>query len=331
MDLTGAGSEADVLRRSDALEAFRAEVGEAGPVAVVGGRTQWSVGGEPAPGVRVVGAPVGVVDHQPADMTVRVGAGTPLVDLAGALAAAGQFVTIDPPGRAGPVLPSAPAGDLGGPTVGGLLAVGRSGLRRLRYGPTRDCLLEATWVSAEGRLVRAGGPVVKNVSGFDLGRLMVGSLGTLGLLGEVVLRTQPLPPVSRWLRCPGADPARVIAGLYRPASVLWDGTGVWVLLEGRAGDVDDQAGWLSAEGGTEVAGPPEAPSAGRRSLPPAEAVAFCRGRPSGTFVVEVGVGTVHLAEPAPHRRPHPSTAGLQRRIKEAFDPEGRLNPGRQPE
>src|SRR5207237_3236629 len=84
-----------------------------------------------------------------------------------------------------------------GATVGGVLAVGRSGLRRLRFGPVRDTLLEARYVSAEGRLVKAGGPTVKNVSGFDLCRLLVGSLGTLGLLGAVVLRCRPRPAASR--------------------------------------------------------------------------------------------------------------------------------------
>src|SRR5207247_4197918 len=108
-----------------------------------------------------------------------------------------------------------PAGD--GATVGGVLAVGRSGLRRLRFGPIRDVLLEARYVSAEGRLVKAGGPTVKNVSGFDLCRLLVGSLGTLGLLAEVVLRCRPLPAESRWL-AGEADPLGLLRRPYRPSS-----------------------------------------------------------------------------------------------------------------
>ncbi|MEJ7585628.1 MAG: FAD-binding protein [Acidimicrobiales bacterium] len=107
-----------------------------------GGRTQWDVGGALEPGTRSVRAPAGVVAFEPAEMTVRVGAGATVVDLDLALAEQGQCVA----------LPAWP-----GATVGGVLAVGRSGLRRLGYGPVRDTLLEARVVSAEGRLVKAGG------------------------------------------------------------------------------------------------------------------------------------------------------------------------------
>src|SRR5206468_8580471 len=135
-------------------------------------------GGPPSPEVREVRAPAGVASFEPAEMTVRCGAGTTVAELDAALAEHGQCVALP---------------DWDGGTVGGVLAVGRSGVRRLGYGPVRDALLEARFVSAEGRLVKAGGPTVKNVSGFDLCRLLVGSLGTLGLIGEVVLRTRPLP------------------------------------------------------------------------------------------------------------------------------------------
>ena len=73
------------------------------------------------------------------------------------------------------------------------LAVGHSGIRRLGWGPVRDTVLEVRYVSADGRLIKGGGPTVKNVSGYDLPRLFVGSLGTLGIIAEVVLRTRPVP------------------------------------------------------------------------------------------------------------------------------------------
>ncbi len=126
-------------------------------------------------------------------------------------------------------------------TIGGVLAAGLSGRRRLRYGPVRDTLLEAHFVSAAGRLVKAGGPVVKNVSGYDLCRLLVGSLGTLGILAEVVLRCQPVPARSQWYRVPDADPFDLAARLYRASAILWDGEVTSVLLEGDPGDVADQA------------------------------------------------------------------------------------------
>jgi glycolate oxidase FAD binding subunit len=163
---------------SDALAAFVDDVGTDDPVAVEGGRTAWSVGGAVAAGTRLVRAPVGVVAHHPAEMTVRVGAGTTRRELDDVLRPHGQTTVLDGPAEA---------------TVGGILAVGGNGIRRLRVGPVRDALLEARYVSAEGRLITAGGPTVKNVTGYDLCRLLVGSLGTLGFLGEVILRTRPRP------------------------------------------------------------------------------------------------------------------------------------------
>ncbi|MHB1854708.1 MAG: FAD-binding oxidoreductase, partial [Acidimicrobiales bacterium] len=140
-----------------ALEDFAVEVGRDDPVAVRGGATQWDVGGPVHPDVRIVAAPAGVVDHRPEEMLVRVRAGTTMAELAGVLDRAGQMVPLDPadPERA---------------TVGGILSVGRAGLRRLRHGPVRDHVLEIRYVSAGGELVKAGAPVVKNVSGFDLVR-----------------------------------------------------------------------------------------------------------------------------------------------------------------
>jgi glycolate oxidase FAD binding subunit len=298
------------------LEVFAKDVGglDDGPVTCVGGRTQWDVGGRVASSVREVRAPSGVVEYEPAEMVVRVRAGTSVAELDAAVSAGGQQVALDPaPGSASTA------------TVGGVLAVGRSGLRRLRYGPVRDTVLEVRVVLADGSLVKAGGPVVKNVSGYDLSRLLVGSLGTIGFLAEVVLRCAPRPAVAVWLRRDGADPFAARERLFRPSSILWDGAATWVLLEGGAADVAAERSSLG-DGWTEVEGPPLLPAGGRRSVRPSE-LRTLEG-PPGSFVAEVGVGTIHLASVAEASAPHPSTAALQRRIKEAFDPTGRLNPGR---
>lgn len=294
----------------DPLEAFAAEVGppEAGPVTCVGGRTQWHVGGAVDPDAREVRAPAGIVRHDPAEMTVRCRAGTPVAELAEVLAARGQRTSL-------PAWPDA--------TVGGVLAVGHSGVTRLGHGPLRDAVLEVRYVSAAGQVVKAGGPVVKNVSGFDLCRLMVGSLGTLGFLAEVVLRCWPLPQAAAWFGCTGADPFGLLRRLYRPAALLWDGTTVWVLLEGHPDDVRAQAALLGP-GFEETAGPPPLPTGGRLSLPPGA----LRDLPGEGWVAEVGVGVVHTAEPAPARTVDPALVALNERVKATFDPTGRMNPGR---
>jgi glycolate oxidase FAD binding subunit len=253
-------------------------------------------------------AGVGVVEYEPAEMVVRAGAGTTCAALDAVLAEHGQMVPLDPrqPERA---------------TIGSVLASGRSGIRRLRYGPVRDVLLEATLVLADGTTVKAGGPVVKNVTGYDLCRLFVGSRGTLGFLVECVLRCQPRPAVARWLRSePGADPFAVRRRLFRPSSILWDGATTWVLLEGRAAEVEAEQRALG-DGWVEVDGPRELPGGGRESLRPSE----LRGL-EGEFVAEVGVGTVHRPYPVAPRPVDPSTLALHERLKASFDPEGRMNP-----
>jgi glycolate oxidase FAD binding subunit len=109
--------------------------------------------------------------------------------------------------------------------------------------------------------------------------------------------------------------------LYRPTSLLWDGTTTWALLEGHPADVQEQA---STHRLVEAAGPPILPEH-RCSMPPSTL-----GVLTGEFVAEVGVGLVHLAEPARPATPREEVVTLHRRIKERFDPTGRLNPGRDP-
>jgi len=280
------------------LDDFAAAVGTDGDVTIAGLSTR----GGAVPGVRTVTAPSGIEWVQPDEMIVSCGAGTSVEELTAALAEHGQTVALPSSG-----------------TVGGALAVGQADVRRLGYGPVRDVLLQARYVSAAGEVVKAGGPTVKNVSGFDLCRLLVGSRGSLGFLGEVILRTRPVAACSQWCSAENTDPMSVFSRLHRPVSVLWNGTTLWALLEGHPSDVEAQA---RIAGLTPCEGTPPLPSGSRRSVPPASIPAL-----SGTFVAEVGVGTVHHAEPwtAPAR---PSrVVELAQAMKREFDPRGRMNPG----
>ena len=150
------------------IEALRTSVDDATAVVAVGARTQFEVGG-PVHNAIEVRAPTGIVDVQPADMTVTVHAGTSFAELDATLGEHGQECPLDPPD------PNA--------TIGGILCTGLSGWRRLGLGPIRDTVLEVVFVTAAGRVVRGGGPTVKNVTGYDIPRLFVGSLGTLGIVG----------------------------------------------------------------------------------------------------------------------------------------------------
>ena len=295
------------------LQDFVDEVGTTDPVSVVGGRTQWSVGGLPAPSARSVHAPTGIVDYHPAEMTVRLGAGTTMSELDAELAAKGQTT----------VLEGAPDA-----TVGGVLAVGHSGLRRLRVGPVRDSLLQVRYVSAEGRLITAGGPTVKNVTGYDLCRLMVGSLGTLGCFAEVILRTRPRPVAGQWWEVAG-DPFAVTASLYRPSTVLWDGKTTWIQLEGHVADVTAQGEIVARAGGDRCDGPPPLPAV-RSSVAPSDLATVVRDGTAGHCVVEIGIGVVHGQRPLPRDATPAAVVELHRRLRHEFDPLQRLNPGRDP-
>ena len=277
------------------LSAFAAEVGDHDPVGVTGLGSR----GGPPHGVRVVRPPDGVERIEPAEMTVSCGAGTPVNDLCAALAVHGQTVNV-------------PAGG----TVGGALSVGHSDHRLLGYGPMRDVLLHMHYVSAAGLVVKAGGPTVKNVSGFDLCRLFVGARGTLGFLGDVILRTRPLPKASQWFTT-RQPPDQLLAGLFRPVSLLWDGDTLSVLLEGHPADIERQAATHALE---PAAAMPELPAHRVRHRPEATPT-------PGRYVVAVGTGAAYAAEPVDRVLPAPRVAELERAVKDRFDPFGRLNPG----
>ncbi|MBV8951796.1 MAG: FAD-binding protein [Actinobacteria bacterium] len=317
-------------------------VRDADRVIPTGARTQWEIGGAPRGGTEVR-APAGVIRYEPADLTVTVGAGTTVEHLSGVLREHGQECPLDP--RAARA------------TVGGVLSAGLSGHRRLRYGPLRNWVLEVRFVTADGRIVKGGGPTVKNVSGYDLPRLLVGALGTIGLLTQVTLRAAPLPVASEWATSHRA-PGEVRAALLRPASILYNGRSTRVLLEGDPADVASQRRAAALE----LDDPPGFPPGrhrGRISVTPDRSATIGPALTAvgARWLAEIGVGTVHVAADNPetiaaardvaHQHhgwllreagapalepfgvPLPNLA-LHRRVKAAFDPHGKMNPGRIP-
>lgn len=301
-----------LLENSDpVLATFADEVGPEAPVAIGGGRTRWDVGGALHDTAQVISAPRGIVEYTPEEMTVTVRAGTSVDELEAALAERGQRTGL--PRRGG--------------TVGGAVAVGHNDYRVLGRGAVRASVLQVRYVSAEGRLVSGGGPTVKNVTGFDLPRLMVGSLGTLGCLAEFILRTNPIPAVSQWYSAAGADPFDAYRSVLAPSAVLWNGSETLVQLEGHAADVASQATALRSTGSfAEVEAPPP-PTGHRWSLRPSD-LANIGDFETGAYSAVVGVGTVYAEKAQARQRTDPAIAIVAERVKDQYDPAGRLNPGR---
>ena len=248
-----------------------------------------------------------VVEHAAGDLVVRVQAGVSLAQLGEVLAGAGQQLALDPPpcpapprmgpqgGRAGGrhrshterraavawcnrrrdhrhrSQPSAAPPWLGA-TVGGTIATGAAGPRRLRYGTPRDMLIGITVVRADGTVTHSGGKVVKNVAGYDLGKLYTGSFGTLGLIVEAVFRLHPLPASAAYVMvdCSGPDEAyRAVAAAadseLAPSAIELDHPArdqpvqVAVLVEGHPDGTAERASLMCALLGKGAATRPSPP------------------------------------------------------------------------
>jgi glycolate oxidase FAD binding subunit len=183
-----------------------------------------------------------VIEYRPADMTVRVQAGMTLTGLQRVLGEHGQRLAFDPAGVT-------PGGANQDATIGGLIACGDSGPARLGYGSLRELVIGVTVIVPDGLVARAGGHVIKNVAGYDLGKLFHGSLGTLGVVAEAVLRVHPVPAASRTIAITGVDAAgarRLTVALlhspYEPAAIEWlsDQSRLLVRFEGTGAGVTER-------------------------------------------------------------------------------------------
>ncbi len=149
-----------------------------------------------------------IVAYEPGDMTITAQAGASIESIQRAAAEYRQFLAIDPD-----------AADSA--TIGGIAAVGVNGTRRMKYGGVYDQILGAQFVLADGSIARAGGRIVKNVAGYDIARLLCGSLGTLAIITEMTFRLQPKPPFTRWIGVPTSslEAARAVVQLIRASQL----------------------------------------------------------------------------------------------------------------
>lgn len=151
----------------------------------------------------------GIVSYEPSELVVTVRAGTPLAELQAALAERGQCLAFEPPAFGASATSPSRA------TCGGMVAAGLSGPARANAGAVRDFVLGATLLNGRAELLTFGGQVIKNVAGYDVSRLMVGALGTLGLLTEISLKVLPLAPAEATLMGTGLSQQQALDLLNR--------------------------------------------------------------------------------------------------------------------
>lgn len=220
-----------------AAQLLRDAAGQSVEIRGAGTKADWGGALREADLVLATQGLTGVVEHAAADLIVVVRAGTPMAELRAHLAAEGQQLALDEQFDAA--------------TVGGTVAANVSGPRRTLYGTARDLVIGMTVVLGDGTIAHSGGKVVKNVAGYDLGKLFTGSYGTLGLITQLAFRLHPLPPAATVVSAPVDDFAHVLADIRRtqvvPSAVEVDSaTGeVAVLVEGTQTGVTARAALLA--------------------------------------------------------------------------------------
>ena len=228
-------------------EAALAEIvrGANSPLSVRGGGTRHVAGpGEPL----TVAGLSGISLYEPGALTLVARAGTPIEEVEAALAAEGQALPFEPMDHR-PLL-----GSQGTPTIGGAVAMNVSGPRRVQAGACRDSLIGVRFVDGTGAIVKNGGRVMKNVTGYDLVKLMAGACGRLGILSEVAFKVLPAATAATTLRLESLSVAEAVramsAALRSPFEVSAaahdpQAGATWLRLEGLEGSVAYRAGELA--------------------------------------------------------------------------------------
>lgn len=198
-----------------------------GPLRVVGGGTRPV--GRPVEGLELSARGLtGVELYEPGALTLVVRAGTPMAEVEAVLAAENQRLPFEPMDH------RALLGTEGEPTIGGVVAANVSGPRRVQAGACRDFLLGVRFVDGSGTIVKNGGRVMKNVTGYDLVKLMAGSHGTLGVLTEVAFKVLAVPEAEATLVARELDDAAAVAALCRALGTPFDVSGAAHLGAGVA-------------------------------------------------------------------------------------------------
>jgi glycolate oxidase FAD binding subunit len=288
-----------------------------------------------------------LVAYDPAEMLAVIGAGMRVRDLGSMLAKGGQEWAVD-------AAPDA--------TVGGVIAAGADPVRRLRVGLTRDTVTEMEVVTGDGRRIKSGARTVKNVTGYDVHRLLTGSLGTLGVITQVAIKVRPAPKARCTLvsREGGLElGVRLLRAIPLPVAVLAEPDRVVVRLEGWPEEIHEQT--AAAERLTKVEATddapfpeplfPASPIVAEAAVAPSKVAALLEGRDAYRALLGVGIAWIPFddVEQLDELRRTASELGgiapvvrgagglgevdlpatdVQRRIKEALDPAGILAPGR---
>lgn len=224
-------------------DAIRAAADAKRPLRIRGGGSKDFYGNAPTGDLLDVSGYSGIIEYEPTELVITARAGTPLAEIETVMHKQGQMLGFEPPHFSG------------GATIGGCIAAGLSGPRRPYAGSARDFVLGMRMLDGHGTDLAFGGQVMKNVAGYDVSRLITGSLGTLGVILEVSLKTLPLPPVELTL-CREQTPAEAItlmnawAGKPLPITATCHlDNKLYVRLSGAATAVKAAAGKL---GGAEL-------------------------------------------------------------------------------
>ncbi len=222
--------------------------GRAAPLSIRGGGSKDFYGGPPVGEVLDTRGHSGIVSYEPTELVITARGGTPLAEVEAALAAQGQFLPFEPPSFNGAA------------TMGGVVAAGLSGPRRAAAGATRDFVLGVKLMDGEARILSFGGQVMKNVAGYDVSRLIAGSLGTLGVILEVSLKVLPRPVAEATLRFEMPQ-AKALESVSRWAgkplavsAICWCDNVLTVRLSGARAAVDSGREALGGEAVADAAG-----------------------------------------------------------------------------